>query len=314
MDSTPAIQELSDKLDGITAQITVNLTDHIKSVNDSLSKDIIAVRDGLSGDLANFNERLDALEGEHQNFSTNQQAGDLPQNKGSLSNPRAFSSHALHGAALSPANASASASEDIETQYSRVKDLVSRTSIDKDYDVPSAKKNIKKPDHSAVDIISKCGGYSTTALKVLATFNPESDCIEELVTYLYTISVAQVRYLQNKYGTMSVKGNFDDSTSRMFDMLENNSLRLNERAQGHLETAARLSAVRVNTGQQTQQPQQQQRNHYNGRYEGRYNNKNNNFNQYRNQDNYSNFSKKQFPPRRQGPQDSASGGDGANKE
>ena len=108
-----------------------------------------------------------------------------------------------------------------------MKDSVSKVSLDADYEVASTKKNIKRQDHTAVDIIGKCGGYAGTTLKVLAAFDKDTDSIDGLVNYVFMISLAQVRYLQTKYGTLAVKGNFDEGTSKMYDMLENNSLKLN---------------------------------------------------------------------------------------
>ena len=120
--------------------------------------------------------------------------------------------------------------------------------MNKDLEVSSAKKNIKKPDHTAVDITGKCGSYSSTSLKVLASFKP-GDNVEELVSYLYYINMAQTRYLQGQKNSLAVKGGFNPTTATVFDMLQNNTLRLNEEGKQNLETAARLSATMQPTSQ-----------------------------------------------------------------
>ena len=134
------------------------------------------------------------------------------------------------------------------------------------------------------------------------------DSLDTLVNYVYMITLAPVRYLQARYGAMSVKGNFDDTTSKMYDMLENNSLKLSEKSYGHLATAAKLSSL-------CQPPQNQFQNNQQGRLKNqqgtgnRFNQRKNNYQggcQGRNQDAFSRFANKQFPQRKQNTNDQAS--------
>ena len=198
------------------------------------------------------------------------------------------------------------AAEDSEALYSVVRDAVSKITLTKDFEVCALKKNIKRQDHLAVDVIGKCGGYSATILKVLSAFNPGMDSMDEFVNYMYHIAIAQTRYLQSKYASMSIKGSFDEQTSRMFDMLDNNALRLNDQSYRHLETAARLASIRP------PQPIQQ------GRQQGNYNRPfiRNNHNQ--KQDVFSGFAHKQFPPKKPYQQNSQKfenpSSDGTNKD
>ena len=185
--------------------------------------------------------------------------------------------------ALSPTQQSdsCSASEDFETQFAHIRSSVSNISLNKDLEVSSAKKSIKKPDHTAVDILGKCGSYAATSLKVLASYK-EGNSVEELMTYLYYINMAQIRYLQAQKNSLAVKGGFNPNTASVFDMLQNNTLKLNEQAVNNLETAARLSAVMQPTGNQAP--------HKSGPY-GRQNYRNNN----QQQDTFSAMASRSFP-------------------
>ena len=187
------IEELSEKLDKF-----------ITKVDDDITK----LNETLKGVNTSFAERLNNLEGNVQDIVSEQRS---PR----VQDYRATSSNRPVDPALSATRSRQySATEDAETQYGYVKDSVSKVTLDKDFEVPSVKRNIKRQDHTAVDIIGKCGGYASTTLKLLAAFDKESDSLDTLVNYVYMITLAQVRYLQTKYGAMSVKGNFDDTTSK----------------------------------------------------------------------------------------------------
>lgn len=188
------------------------------------------------------------------------------------------------------------ATEDAQGAFLRIKDQVNKITLLQEFKVPDAKRGIKKPDQHAADIIGRCGKYAETLIKVLASFQ-QGDSVEELTNCIYHIAYAQIRYLQERYGTIAVKGVFDPITSDLFDKLQNNALHLDTKALTHLDTAAKLAIVR-NQAQapqtQTHQPYQQRgrggqfqrRGGYGSGYSGNYG-----------QDSYSNFAQKQFPQR-----------------
>ena len=270
---------------------------------DKIGDDVVKINDSINTANTDFSDRLSKVEGSVQDIISDRGHANIAS--GVHVDYRATRSHRpSFDTALGPTSSTQrGATEDAETQYSFVKDSVSKVSLDTDYEVASTKKNIKRQDHTAIDIIGKCGGYAGTTLKVLAAFDKDTDSVDGLVNYMYMISLAQVRYLQTKYSALAIKGNIDESTSKMYDMLENNSLKLNERAYNHLETAAKLSSIRQPQASQSQQNQQGKFNQQGRFNQQRRNNYQGSNQQGRNQDTYSNFANKQFPAKKHNSQD-----------
>ena len=124
---------------GDVSQLTVKFDQFSLQLNEDISKlnrNITGVRETLYQEItevsSTLSRRLDSVEGKYNEFMSDHPESDY----------RALRSD-KPSAALSPAEPStSSASEDSATQYSYVKDLVSKTSIVKDLEVPFAKKNI----------------------------------------------------------------------------------------------------------------------------------------------------------------------------
>ena len=190
----------------------------------------------------------------------------------------------LHLAALGPAGPEAGAAEDYQGIYYKIRDSVNKTTLQAEYKVPDAKKGIKKPDHGAVEIIGKCGKYAETIVKLLAAFR-EDDSVEDLANNVFFVAVAQIKYLQERYGAVAIRGTFDSSTADIFDRLQNNSLNLDTKGLKNLDTAAKLAVVKQQTVPANTSGQFSQSGPRYQRQDRRRNNS----------DSYGNFAGKQFP-------------------
>ena len=62
------------------------------------------------------------------------------------------------------------------------------------------------------------------------------------VNHLYTTQVALIRFLQDKYSTLLVKGSFDKQTAGYFRSLQKNTPRLPPAALDNLKVAVELAA------------------------------------------------------------------------
>ena len=76
---------------------------------------------------------------------------------------------------------------------------------------------IKCEDQQTLIVISKCGRYVETALKLISNSKEgESFDLEPIVTTLH----ANINYLQDEYVALLPKGKFDDSTVQFFCSLQ----------------------------------------------------------------------------------------------
>ena len=72
-----------------------------------------------------------------------------------------------------------------------------------------------------------------------STFKISSDDLANL----YTVSAAQIQFLQSEYASLVVKNTFDDETSRLFKSFENHSSAFNSQSLNNLRIAADLAAA-----------------------------------------------------------------------
>ena len=256
----------------------------LASLKDSIDK----LTDDVNRKLSGLTDRIDALEhhspgigysapyrGSEANDSSHAFSGSTPNNPVVETTPAPSPTHA---------QASSSAAEDFEAVFTHIKTQVSHVSIQKDLDISNSKKNIRRPDHGTIDILSKSGTYSATALKVLASYR-DGDSVESLINYLYYIHMAHIRYLQEKRNGIAVRGGFNnDLAANIFDMVQNNTLHLDARGMQNLQIAAQLAAP----FQRAQPASNKQNNSF----------KQNFFNKSRDQrDKFDKFGSRQFPSR-----------------
>ena len=89
-------------------------------------------------------------------------------------------------------------------------------------------------------VVSKCGRYIETALKLL------SQCQEGQPVDLHPIVItltANLKFLQDEYAALLVKGRFDNSTSQLFRSLQRHNSGFDTQSLQNVRVAAELSSI-----------------------------------------------------------------------
>ena len=125
---------------------------------------------------------------------------------------------------------------DILKDFDRVKDCLAKVTL------PS---NLK-----VQDIIPKSARFAETSLKqlsVISACQQEDKTVvvsnEELAA-LFTISAAQIRFLQSEFASLVVRNTFDEETSRLLKSFENHASAFNSSSLQNLRIAADLAVAR----------------------------------------------------------------------
>ena len=156
----------------------------------------------ISKDINGLSDRIEVLEN-HKQFPPSFGASSetpVSDNKGNRPPTVTSWSNGPNQSAPGPTDPVSAAAEDPQGVFQKIKDSVSKISLNSEFKVPDAKKGIKRQDHTAVEIIGKCGKYSETLMKVISSFQ-SGDSVDELVNYIFYIAFAQTRYLQERYSS-----------------------------------------------------------------------------------------------------------------
>lgn len=140
------------------------------------------------------------------------------------------------------------ASEDIQGEFSTIKDSVSRVKLSPDLRVSDSNRGIKRSDQPFANVVQKCGRYAETTLKLLLSIN-ENRISDELLVDLWKVQVAQVRYLQEEHSSILVHGQFNPDVARLYRTLQKNTSGFSPRALDILEKATTISAANTPRGQ-----------------------------------------------------------------
>ena len=85
------------------------------------------------------------------------------------------------------------------------------------FTVSEKSSNINRKDQQTLNMISKCGRYVETALKLISNSKEgESLDLEPIATTLHAL----INYLQDEYAALLMKGNFGDNTAQFFRSLQ----------------------------------------------------------------------------------------------
>ena len=107
-----------------------------------------------------------------------------------------------------------------------------------------SRSGIKRDDQTALNILSKSGRYTETALKWLAVAQQKQEDNEPIdLSTLYTILGAHINFLQDEFSALLVKGRFDNSTAQLFRSLQKGNSGFDSRSIGNVRIAAELSSL-----------------------------------------------------------------------
>ena len=113
-------------------------------------------------------------------------------------------------------------------------------------------KGIKREDHLCVNILRKCGAFSETIIKLLSNLSPDQ-VTEADMKDLFTIALAQLRYVQEKYTFLTLQSSFGKKVATLYENIEQHPSAYRPRNLESVRAAVSLVAAE----QQNHPPQSQ---------------------------------------------------------
>lgn len=139
--------------------------------------------------------------------------------------------------------------DDIQQEYAVIRDSVSRVKLPSSYKLTDTRRGIRRNDLAAYNVVSRSGRYVETTLKLSGTLTPDAVSQDDL-NDLMTVQLAHLRYLEDEYATLVVRGTHSPQTVQIFRTLQSNTSGLAPRHVETLRTASQLSATATDTSQQ----------------------------------------------------------------
>ena len=129
---------------------------------------------------------------------------------------------------------------EIQEQYNSLKNSVEKVILPPKFKLHDSRTGVKREDQPVLTVVSKCGRYIETALKLL------SQCQEGQPVDLHPIVItltANLKFLQDEYAALLVKGRFDNSTSQLFRSLQRHNSGFDTQSLQNVRVAAELSSI-----------------------------------------------------------------------
>ena len=195
-------------------------------------------------ELQRINRRIDRIELRQPVFSLKAPSEKSPP--GSLrANESANPNDCLDPSGpVSPASKDNTADDsefkEIQENFNAIKASLERVILPAKYKLHDSRNGIKREDQPALNIISKCGRYIETALKLVSDFEEGRP---NDIAQLSIVLVANLKYLQDEYAALLVKGRFDNTTSQLFRSLQKNTSGFDEASLQNVRVAAELSSI-----------------------------------------------------------------------
>ena len=187
--------------------------------------------------LQSILDRLAAIE-------TKQGALDAPDSSQGASSGQASG----HPSPTPETDTSVGASRDIQGEFAAIRDSLQRVKLPSDIRLnDSNKQGVRRQDHPTANILIKCARYIETLFKILSQCSIESSQapqdLKESLDTLFTVCLANIRYIQEEYASIIVQGTFDHVTTKMFKSLQKNNSVFSPQQVEILQNAASISAA-----------------------------------------------------------------------
>ena len=167
-------------------------------------------------------------------------------------------------------------SSEIQERFNALKSSVEKFILPAGYKLHDSRTGVKREDQQTLNVVSKCGRYVETALKLILQSNEREPLdLEPIITTL----LANINYLQDEYAALLVKGKFDDNTAQLFRSLQKSNSGFDSQSINNVRIAAELSSVSAKSNYRGNSRQVYRGNSYNynsqqygnNRYSGNYN-------------------------------------------
>lgn len=151
----------------------------------------------------------------------------------------------------------------IQEQFNSIKSSVEKVVLPPSLKLADSRSGVRKEDQQTLNVVSKSARYIETVIKLLSRCDNSESATVDLQPIVITL-LANIRYLQDEYAALLVKGRFDQPTANFFRSLQRNTSGFDSRNIENVRIAAELSGVnarRNNTGQSYE-------NNYRGSFRG----------------------------------------------
>ena len=122
---------------------------------------------------------------------------------------------------------------------------------------------IKREDQPVLNVVGKYGRYIETALKLISDTEEAKDVD---IGKIAIVLVANLKFLQNEFAVLLVKGHFHNNTSQLFRFLQKSNSGFDEHSLQNVRVAAELTSI---SNRYNFQPLQYQNRDFRGRVHGR---------------------------------------------
>jgi len=135
----------------------------------------------------------------------------------------------------------------IQEEYLTIKDCVQNVKLSADLKVSESRSGIKREDTAHANVIGKCAKFAETSMKLILQADKrefDENSKNELLYKMYSVQLAQIRYLQEEHASVIVQGQFDKDTARLFRSMQRNTAEFSPAVVSTLQHAAAISASR----------------------------------------------------------------------
>lgn len=189
-------------------------------------------------------------------------------------------------------------SEDIQAEFQSLKDSVQKVKLPGDLRLNDSRVGIKSFDKAWAGTVTKSARYVETTLKLISQISSKDTPITtDDIESIFCVQLAHIKYLQEEYQTVLVKGSFGNKAADVFKKFKKNTSSFDQESIQVVKDSVAL-AQSQHMFQQFMQPQQSSYRGYGGyqnpRGRGGYNAGFNNSQNPWFQDNYQRFTNRSF--------------------
>ena len=128
----------------------------------------------------------------------------------------------------------------VQEKFNVIKASLERVILPTHLKLHDSRSGIKREDQPVLNVVGKCGRYIETALKLVSETD-EGKPVD--IGQLTIVLVANIKFLQDEFAALLVKGRFDNTTSQLFRSLQKNNSGFDEESLHNVRVAAELSSI-----------------------------------------------------------------------
>ena len=144
-----------------------------------------------------------------------------------------------HGAGIGSGSYS-----EIQQEFRAIKESVAKLKLPADLVVGDSRAGISRGDLPKFSVIQKSARFQETVLKLLSTSEGPAAAQQDLLSSITTVTLAHLRYLQEEYTQLLVSSQFDEGTTKLFTILQQNPAAFPPNALENLQRAVAIAGAR----------------------------------------------------------------------